>query len=204
MSCHLSEILDVFSKQQMCIFGANFSKVKTLHFQNLDQIFVSTHLFWHIQLSVWVGKELSHFSLNCVYIGMFVCIDTYVYIYATVCLEYSTYMFQKGKYQPECAIANLYLQLECNQPLLVRNRWPHSLVEQELGLLSMNCCWIDCVSCQVWFSSTIKMQLHYCTVSYFNLPTVRSIKKMITSTCIIWYSRNEATVLEHFLTINVS
>lgn len=27
---------------------------------------------------------------------------------------------------------------------------------------------------------------------------------MITSTRIIWYNRNEATVLEHFLTINVS
>lgn len=123
MSCHLSKILDVFSKQQMCILGANFSKVKTLHFQSLDQIFVSTHLFWHIQLSVWVGKELSHFSLNCVHIGIFVCIYTYICIYAKVCLEYSTYMFQKEKYQSEGAIANFYLQLECKQPLLVRNRW---------------------------------------------------------------------------------
>lgn len=32
----------------------------------------------------------------------------------------------------------------------------------------------------------------------------RSIKEMITSTCIIWYNRNEATVLERFLTISVS
>lgn len=139
----------------------------------------TTLLFLHTCSGTFICKDkqnsLAISLLN--YICMCVCMCTYI------CQDISKMQYrnlQKEKYQAKLfnsqPLFTVGIQLASASEKLFGI---HNLVEQEIGLLSVNSCWIGCVLYPVRFSSMIRIQFFYCTVSYFNSTTQRSIKEKL-------------------------